>query len=387
MFGIGDLKQNTTAKHRGMGRTGVALSSDGFLNGANPASINSLGSTDVLMDMGISFYKAKYYSNGDDITAFDGNYDHIALGFPVTRWWGASLGLRPFSEVGYDITTTSVYEGSYEDIETRFTGSGGISQVYLNNSFQPFRGLSLGFSFSYLTGSIDQTETSYLLPAGYYDVYTTNSYYLRNIYIGFGLLYSLHLKNDMLSLGITYHPEKELFSTYSHEVFVNATEEDYYLEVESKRADRFCLPSSLEAGLAYHFSSRLKLAADYGIQHWEGNTSLINVLEMTDKSYYHFGLEWSPNPKNHWTYFQGMDFRLGGYIEKGYMLIRDNQINEYGLTLGMGIPSSDRKSRVNLSLELGKMGTTKDGLVNEYYAGLSLDFIMHSNWFVKRKYN
>ena len=41
---------------------------------------------------------------------------------------------------------------------------------------------------------------------------------------------------------------------------------------------------------------------------------------------------------------------------------------------------------MNFSVELGRMGTVNDGLVREFYAGFSLDFVLHNNWFAKKKY-
>lgn len=386
VFGIGDLVPNSFAKQSGMGRAGVALASDGFINTMNPASLTSFGSSDVYMEMGLSAYYSQYTSSGESVHAFDANLQHFSLGFPVTSWWGSSFGLKPFSEIGYSISTTSLYEGSLDGIDTEFTGTGGISQVYFNNSFRIGKNLSLGLSFSYLTGTVEQTESTNLLAIGFYDVNTSNSYYLRNIYWGFGLLYNIHLKNDMLSFGISYHPSQDLFSTYTHKVTVLGVDEDYIITDETENSEHFTFPGSLEVGLAYHFNSKLKLVADYGIQEWEGNSSLIKVANLTEKTSYHVGLEFWPDQKHSRSYFNKIQYRLGGYLENSYIMLRENQIKDYGITFGLGLPFKNQKSMTNLSVELGRMGTLSDGLVREYYAGFSLDFVLHSNWFRKKEF-
>lgn len=386
VFGIGDLISNSFAKQSGMGRAGVALASDGFINTMNPATLTAFGSTDVLLDMGISAYYSKYTANGESVSTFDGNLDHFAFGFPIAKWWGSSLGIKPFSEVGYSVSTSTVYEGSTAEIDTEFSGTGGISQIFWDNSFMLGKNLSLGLSLSYLTGTIYQTETTDLLSAGFYTVETTNSYYLNNIYLGVGLLYNLHLRNDMLSIGLSYHPRLDLIATYNHEVTVVTEDGDITLTEESESSEEVGIPGSLEAGLAYHFNSKLKVVADFGIQEWEGNSSLIKVANLTEKTSYHVGLEFWPDPERAWGYFNKIQYRLGGYYENSYILVRDNQIKDYGITFGLGLPFKNQKSMVNVSVELGKMGVVNDGLISEFYAGFSLDFALYSKWFAKKKF-
>ena len=210
LYGIGDLQTASFAKQSGFGRAGVALKSDGFINIINPASFTENGPNDVMFDLGLSGYISSYESRGDYETASDANLDHFAMAFPVTKWWGTSIGLAPFSSIGYDISTTSVYEGSTSEIETEFVGSGGISQFFFMNSFKLNKHLSLGVSLSYLMGSLDQTEISILNSVGFIDVNTINTYYMRNMYLGFGLQYTQQIKNDNITFGLTYHPPQKL---------------------------------------------------------------------------------------------------------------------------------------------------------------------------------
>lgn len=391
IFGIGDIVPNSFAKQSGMGRAGVALASDGFINTMNPASFTGFGSTDILMDIGLTFDYSRINSGiGDDddlVKTFDGNFDHFALVFPVTSWWGSGFGLKPFSEIGYSIAGTSIFEGSTYEIDTEFTGTGGISQIFFNNSFDIVKGLSLGISFSYLLGTVDQTETTKLSSVGFYDVNTTNSYYLNNIYWSFGLLYDLHLGNNKLSLGITYAPSQDLLASYDHEVSLETTGDAIILTEDDKTTYKsFTIPGSLQAGLAFHFNSKLKLVADYEIQEWSDNTSFVRVSNLTDKTAYRFGLEFWPDSDQSSNYLEKVQYRIGGYMENSYILMKDNQIKDYGITFGLGLPFQDEKSRANLSVELGTLGTLNDGLIREFYAGFSLDFVLHSNWFTKRKY-
>jgi hypothetical protein len=385
IYGIGDLVPNSFAKQSGLGRAGTALKSDGFINTLNPASFTGHSTHDVILDMGLSFYLSEYESRGKYETATDGNLDHFSFGFPLTRWWRASAGLTPFSSVGYDIATTSLYEGSSSRINTEFTGSGGINQFYFANSFSLTTHLSIGVNLAYLMGSLDQTEITHLVGLGYSDVHTTNSYYLRNLYVGFGLLYDQQFNNDNLSLGITYHPRQRLVANYTHKITVPGDEEVTLVD-ETVSAQSFYVPGAIRAGLAYDINSKFRFVGDYSIQKWSGNSSLFKIISFTDRYSYNFGFEYLPNPVNPANLFQRIEYRVGAYCENSYIKLRGNQIKDLGLTIGWGIPLWNQKSMINFSLELGQLGTLNDGLVKERYAGFSLDFVLYDTWFVKKKF-
>jgi hypothetical protein len=57
-----------------------------------------------------------------------------------------------------------------------------------------------------------------------------------------------------------------------------------------------------------------------------------------------------------------------------------------GISLGFGIPMRKSTSMINLSLELGRRGTTAYGLLQENYGSLHVNFSMFDIWFRKRQY-
>ena len=44
-------------------------------------------------------------------------------------------------------------------------------------------------------------------------------------------------------------------------------------------------------------------------------------------------------------------------------------------------------SKINIGVELGRLGTTNAGLVEEDYANIMLGFSLSDVWFIKRKYD
>jgi hypothetical protein len=68
-------------------------------------------------------------------------------------------------------------------------------------------------------------------------------------------------------------------------------------------------------------------------------------------------------------------------------MINGEQINGYGVTLGLGIPFSRSLSTMNISAELGRLGTTQNNLIRESYAKFTLHLLLHDRWFIKRKFD
>ena len=62
-------------------------------------------------------------------------FDYLAAGFRLAPRLGFSFGLRPFSSVGYELATQSTSlsgsgASSALTTTTRYTGEGGLHQVY-----------------------------------------------------------------------------------------------------------------------------------------------------------------------------------------------------------------------------------------------------------------
>jgi hypothetical protein len=57
------------------------------------------------------------------------------------------------------------------------------------------------------------------------------------------------------------------------------------------------------------------------------------------------------------------------------------------MTFGVGLPLNRSSSTLNLSAELGRIGTTSNNLLKEDYAKITLHFMLSERWFIKRKFD
>ena len=64
-----------------------------------------------------------------------------------------------------------------------------------------------------------------------------------------------------------------------------------------------------------------------------------------------------------------------------------NDVNDFGISFGVGLPMSNEISRLNLGFEFGKRGTTDNGLIEESYFNFKLGLLLSNKWFRKREIN
>jgi hypothetical protein len=77
---------------------------------------------------------------------------------------------------------------------------------------------------------------------------------------------------------------------------------------------------------------------------------------------------------------------LGLRYNSTYLQLRQKHLNEYAVSLGLGLPLRGMKTGINLSAELGTRGTTQSNLIKETYFNFVVGFSIYERWFVKRKY-
>jgi hypothetical protein len=81
--------------------------------------------------------------------------------------------------------------------------------------------------------------------------------------------------------------------------------------------------------------------------------------------------------------------RAGGKFRKNYLELRNEPLNEYGISMGVGLVKLFPKrpaSTVNFALEFLRRGTTESGLVKENYIRFHIGLTLADIWFMKPKY-
>lgn len=111
-YGIGDIMAQGPSFSRAMGGVGLGFRSPIAINSLNPASYSAINRQTALFQVGL--YGQNYYLRSQDTKSSYNtfNVSEIALQLPIAEGLGFTVGISPFSSVGYRITQSE--EGSVD---------------------------------------------------------------------------------------------------------------------------------------------------------------------------------------------------------------------------------------------------------------------------------
>lgn len=384
IFGIGEINAKGSSMNSAMGGSGIALKSVNGLNSINPASYNSIDSMFFIYEIGII---GKYSNYTTEFKAQDqivGNLCYFSLGFRAKDWWGVSIGLSPFSSVGYDISTVSNMENDNTVFNDNYSGSGGINQIYMGNSFSLTKNISFGVNLSYLFGTIEEEEEISL--NGTYNDYTIqNNKNINGLYLDYGFQIVLPSQKLNWNIGAIFGNKKSLNSTSDKSVY-DAESALLYYEKDIELQDDYLIPRKFGLGIALSKKDKFTLAIDYLMNEWSETEFTNSDLQTKNSHKFSLGFEITPKGRYSGDLFKSWYYRIGGYYNSSYLIIDNQSINSMALTLGFGIPINRNLSMLNIAFEMGKNGTLSNGLIQEKFYALSLNLSLQDIWFLKKKY-
>jgi hypothetical protein len=150
------------------------------------------------------------------------------------------------------------------------------------------------------------------------------------------------------------------------------------------------MPSKYSIGLGVGKIKKWFVGAEYTFVNTSVFKSDLIAIENTsyeDGSTISFGGYYIPEYTSFNNVLKRIVYRSGFFIEKTGLIINNESIDEIGMTFGLGIPIGNMFSNMNIALEFGKRGTTKQNLVEENFMNLKMSLSLNDRWFIKRKYN
>jgi hypothetical protein len=379
LFAIGQLTVAGTATNGAMGGCGIAFESKFTLNAINPASYSGIDSLSFLFDVGMFGKVTRYESTSDIQKRHDANLLNMAMACRILPWWSSSIGFKPYSSVGYKINTTDYVEGELTSYKKIYEGSGGINRFYWGNTIKVFKNLSLGADISYYLGSIRHTETGKTLDESITYVVTQLTQF-HTAQLDYGIQYTIYRRNMRFTLGAIAGNHKKFSGTNEYNISCEGDTFDLKSPKES-----FALPQKYGLGIAFEKSYNFRAGFDYERQLWNSSTHFNNPLLATrDAERFALGMEYSPYKSYSNVLWRRIFCRFGANYTKTYMIIDKVPINSFAVVMGAGIPLRRELSLINVSVEAGRTGTTRNGLIKEQYLMVHLNFTLHDKWFIRR---
>jgi len=147
------------------------------------------------------------------------------------------------------------------------------------------------------------------------------------------------------------------------------------------------IPMNFGIGFTLEKANKWLIGTDFNWQNWSyykyndvKDPSLTNSMRIS------IGGEIKPDhysPK----YFKRVTYRAGFKYSTTNLKIDNTQIDEFGVSFGLGLPFRKSKSTLNVGVEYGKRGSISNDLIKENFTKITIGFSAYDFWFFKRKFD
>lgn len=399
-FGLGVLADQSQGFNRGMNGVGLGLRYGNRTNTLNPASYSAIDSLTMIFDVGLSGQITNFKEGGKKVNAHNADFEYATGTFRAAKNVGVSFGLLPFTNVGYNYSSSGYADADKLTTYTNtYTGSGGFHEAFIGAGWRVTKPLSVGVNIGYLWGEYNKSVVN-----SYSDTYvdrlskvysaTVNSYKLD-----FGVQWEQPVaKEDKLTVGVTYGLGHKLGADPSFKIqkYNQATgwENTHSYTVDNGLA----LPTSFGAGVSYSHQDRWVLAADYTMQRWgsvdypvltENSGNMVYQLQsgvLSNRNKINIGGEWTPNIASR-NLIKRIRYRAGVSYATPYIKVNGNDgPKEMAVSAGFGIPivnSYNNRSILNISGQW--VHSSAKNLITENTFRINIGITFNERWFAKWK--
>lgn len=399
-FGIGELYSPNTVEQASMGGLGVAFSTSYHLNFINPALNSKLRIATYSLGA-----NSNYLSINDGKTKQSSNsvaLSYVALGFPVGKKAGFSLGIQPLSSVGYSFINEVRDASNTLTMITNYDGQGGTNRVFGAFGVTVFRGFSLGLEADYIFGNLENTVTVRRLDMDR-SSRSKEKGNIRGGSVKIGMHYETVFKNSLkLGFGSTIKFGNSLTTTgkksiYSLKFSNTGSEIIKGILSDDAVAGNIDLPIETNFGVSLGKLQKWQVGFEYEFQKAYQNNNGISVANQAyaygDSSRFSLGGFYIPKINSLSSYWNRVTYRAGLRFEDTGLLVDGTgsgsnftKIKDFGINVGLGLPLPKQLSNINLGFEYGQRGTLNNNLIKENYYNVKLGISLNDiNWFIKRK--
>lgn len=405
IFGPGELQFMGNASNLAKGRVSQGIRRPYEINSLNPASYSALKNTIIEAGFAQNNGTIKSASSSAEVTTVGFSYVNFGIPLSEKRGWGLSFGLMPYSSIGYKVVAdSSVQQDTFKmPITNTFIGKGGLTKFYIGMGYKIYkdslRSLSLGVNVGYIFGNLNST-TQALFPIDYlkFNIEESNNRYTGGLVFDYGLQFEQKIgKKTTAVVGASMNVRTELSSTRQYVLRSLAigggsrNGRDTALSTDNESGS-MTLPMSLKAGLSVNHNDKFLLAADVEYTEWSAYkttwpSSGSSGDALRNSLAFAFGGSYTQDVNDYNNFLKRVEYRAGFRYEQSNIIINNNGVDIMGISAGLGLPMGKSRSKVNVSFEYLKRGTTSNNLIQEDYYRLILGITFADRWFVRYRYD
>lgn len=383
-YGIGSLRFRGTVENQAMGGVGV-FSDSIHINLQNPAAYSRLKLVNFSVGGSNKFTEQKNKENSRQASST--TLDYISMGIPM-KDFGLGFGLIPYTAVGYHFF--SERDGG----KTAYKGSGGLNRAYVSLAYNVTPELSIGVEGNYNFGKIENNAVSKNDDLDY-GTQIKNTSELMGFSVNVGAIYTRMITDKLeLTSAVSYTPGTDFTSENQRRVAtVNVLPTGEFPEDERDidvPDTKFTFPSQFSIGAGIGKPKHWAVAAEYTNQktsNFSNRAFTIENVDYVNGSKYSVGGYYIPNYNAFGSYLKRVVYRAGFRFEETGIKVSGHDIDEFGISFGLGLPVGRMFSNVNISVEVGTRGTTSFGLIQENFVNTSISFSLNDRWFQKALYD
>jgi hypothetical protein len=389
-YGLGILSDQSQGFSRGMNGVGLALRKGNVVNTLNPASYSAVDSLTMIFDVALSGQITNFKEGNRRLNVKNADFEYAVGSFRLMPKVGASFGVLPYSNIGYDYSTTQTLNESLGSVPIEMKGSGGLHQAFVGLGWKVFRSLSVGANVAYLWGTFDRSVTSgsttYVEDFSKSFTANVNSYLIT---LGAQWEHPLTLKDNLL-VGVTVGLGHKLHS----DVAVSDGDSTVFSAEKG-----FELPMTYGLGLGWTHSKKLFVGLDFTMQKW-GSVEFPGTVQQGSKKVYalrkdilkdrfgvNAGIDYVPDPASRRSFINRVHYRFGaGYATPYYYINGNDGPKELSVSAGFGIPlqnAYNNRSVLNISAQWAR--TSAKDLITENTFRINLGLTFNERWFAKWK--
>ncbi|MGB5320180.1 hypothetical protein [Eudoraea sp.] len=391
--GIGDIRAQSTVENQSMG--GLSMYTDSIhTNLKNPAAYGKLRLVNYTIAGGHSEIRMTDFTASQQTSVT--SLEYIAIGIPLTPKLGIGIGVLPYTSMGYNTFSDNI-SARQDTIANQYGGEGGLNKVFLSAGYEITKNFHLGATVNYSFGSLEYRSVQNIAGVQY-GVVNTKFSQIKGFDFNYAATYTPKIKGRFtLFSSITVNTQANLvsqneetlgsFSTITGEVIEGR---DVNLDAQNLKNTELKIPTTTTLGLGFGRDKRWFLGAEYSLQ---GLSSFRNEFVDQNNIIYEdattiaIGGYIVPDYASFTSYAKRVNYRFGGRYENTGMIINGKEINDYGITFGLGFPLGSGFDNINLGLTYGIRGTATANLVEESYFKVNIGLSFNDKWFQKRKIN
>ncbi len=387
-FGVGDLIYSNSARSLGLGNITVASPSENYIDFFNPASIYRLSST--RFELGLNYNGIQIENNIDKRFYSQYSFSGFTLAIPIEKELGivSVLGLVPVSRLEYEVVSTESfdYNGTVKPFDARYSGSGGLSKIFIGLSYKlPFN-YTLGFSYEYYTGKTENISTAdFETLLALRDV----EYVRKNKYSGAGATFGI-LSPDLSNIFNSKNVKEFRFGASVN--IIGELKNDTSLTSVTSIGELQFRSGSINTKLPYRFglgtslilNEKYMFMLNFLHQKWSDFQYNSNIVKFNDVNKFSLAVEYD-NPEKRFasSLWEQIDLRGGLSFEQTQYSINGEDIMKYSIFAGFSIPFGGRNS-IDFGFEYGVRGVKESGLLKENLFNAAISISFGEIWFIRQ---